>query len=80
METGPATHQRDSGVHQQKLSTVAAIPRTTAVPQLDALAERTTTHKVVICVSDPSEEGSEPDSGKEVRPLREHDRSRASKR
>ncbi len=49
-------------------------------PPVDALAERTTTHKVVICVSDPSEEGSEPDSGKEVRPLREHNRSRTSKR
>ena len=50
------------------------------VPQLDALAERITTHKAVICVSDPSEEGSEPDSGKVVRPLREHNCSRTSKR
>jgi hypothetical protein len=49
------------------------------VPHLDALAERTTTHKVAI-FSDPSEEGSEPDSWMEVRPLRERDRSRTSKR
>ncbi len=58
---------------------MATIPRTNAVPQLDALADRKTTHKVVIFVSDPREEGSEPDSGK-LKTLREHDRSRTSER
>jgi hypothetical protein len=75
---GRARMTRDWAATQRTVSGARPAEKTSALvaTRADALTYKTTTHRFVSPVSDPSELGSEPDSWLTLRCLRAHERSR----